>query len=102
MSKGSVIMLDYSYRKFIKYIKKCNNGVRIVDLENKFKITDSEARKIMNALFEENLVASKSYYFVPTTKCKMYFINESYDFLKSNLIAILALIVSITALIRTF
>lgn len=94
--------MDFSYFKFMNYINK-HKKIDWIDLTIDFKISKSEAREIVKRLRENGYISSVGDTgYLPTIKGKNFILDYFMRWLGINLIAILALIVSIIALIRTF
>lgn len=94
--------MDKSFNKFVNYINK-RKTISLDELEIKFNLTPYETYEIIKTLY-------KNKYIIPlgddeyqaTYKSKTYKKSFFLSWFSQNIIAILALIVSIVALIRTF
>ena len=91
--------MDFAYFKFLKYINK-NNKINWFELCNIFNISKTEAKEIVHTLYEKGYVyriGDTGY--SSTYKGKHYIKSAIFSFINVNIIDILALIVSIIALI---
>ena len=91
--------MDFSYLKFIFYINK-KDKILWTDLCDKFGITKSEAREILYVLRKnEYVVAIGDCEYKSTYRSKHIIKSFILSFININFIDILALLVSISALI---
>lgn len=94
--------MDKSFNKFLNYINK-RKIVSLDELESKFKLSPYEAFEIITTLCKnEYIIPLGDDKYQATYKSKTYKKSSFLDWFYKNIIAILALIVSIIALLRTF
>lgn len=94
--------MDYAYFKYIAYINKCKS-INVQELSDKFNLSTPETIEVIKVLCNNGYL----YYcgdtkYSPTIKGKGFTNSYILSFINVNIIDILALIVSIIALIRTF
>lgn len=89
--------------KFLYKIHKQNKSTTIKKLEDKFRLANHQVFNLCNNLHKLGYIryVSLDYNPVITAKGIDYFSAENGDWLSKNIIAILALAVSILAFIRT-
>ena len=91
--------MNFSYFKFMRYINK-HKVIHYLDLATHFGISEFEAKEIANYLYANKYVSSSNFIdYVPTYKGKHFIRSAIFSFINVNFIDILALIVSIIALI---
>lgn len=94
--------MDKSFYKFVNYINK-RKIVSLDELESKFKLNSYEAFEITKTLCKnEYIIPLGDDEYQATYKSKTYKKSSFLNWLYKNIISILALIVSIIALVRTF
>lgn len=98
--------MPFSYIKFLNYCNKYlskNPFVTYSDLISVFRLNNDEIDNLINELIKLNLVTKVGRTsFVTTYKGKYIVYSYTVEWILKNIIAILALLVSIIALFRTF
>lgn len=93
--------MDFSYIKFLNYFNK--NAVSTAsNLCEIFNVTPAEADEIVFILHKNGYLYYYQNEYKTTYKGKHFILSAIFSFININIIDILALIVSIIALIRTF
>lgn len=91
--------MNFSYFKFMRYINK-HKVIHYLDLATRFGISEFEAKEIVDYLYANKYISSSNFIdYVPTYKGKHFIRSAVFSFINVNFIDILALIVSIIALI---
>ena len=96
-----MIIIDFSYLKFLIYCNK-KDKVSRAELCDHFNISSREISKIFSYLKENNyIIYIGETYYASTYRGKHIIQSAVFSFINVNIINILALVVSIIALIRT-
>ena len=92
--------MDFSYFKYMFYINKRKN-ISWTDLCIEFKVSKSEAREIVKSLRETGYISPvNDTCYIPTLKGKNFFKTFIGQWLLNNLLAIIAIVISIIALFK--
>lgn len=93
-------MLDFSYLKYLLYANKQNKISRKLLCE-KYNLSNNDAHNILSALLNNGYIrCSSDVYYVPTYKGKHFIGSFIMKWLSNNLLAIIAIIISIIALFK--
>lgn len=91
--------MDFSYFKFLMYINK-HSKIHWLDLSKKYNLTRSETLEIENYLKSHGYIQYVGDTYIESTYKGKHFISSAiFSFVNVNFIDILALIVSIIAII---